>query len=190
MLPDLWPRVTEKQPDLRIEIRPMKEYANRTTFFSRLGLDFDLFEGIYASAWNGSCRFLELHRQPLCCAVSKAHRLAKASLLSLQDLSGEVLVLPVQGVSDELDAFRAQIAQQLPSVRIIDSTYYGVDTFALCEMNSYILITQPVYQDIHPNLVTLPLQTDLSVPHGLIYAKEPTEAAMKFIRAVSGLLSE
>ena len=74
MLPDLWPRVNEIQPDLKIEIRPMKEYENRTTVFSRLGLDFDLFEGIYASAWKGSCRFLELQRTPLCCAVSRSHQ--------------------------------------------------------------------------------------------------------------------
>ena len=187
MLPDLWPKVSEIQPDLKIEIRPMKEYENRTTVFSRLGLDFDLFEGIYASAWKGSCRFLELQRQPLCCAVSRNHRLAKAPALSMQDLSGEVLVMPVQGASDEIDAFRAQVLRELPSTNIVDSNYYGVDTFALCEMNSYILITQPVYQDIHPNLVTIPLQTDISMPYGLIYAKEPTEATMKFIRAVSGL---
>ena len=186
MLPDLWPKVSEIQPDLKIEIRPMKEYENRTTVFSRLGLDFDLFEGIYASAWKGSCRFLELQRQPLCCAVSRNH-LAKAPALSMQDLSGEVLVMPVQGASDEIDAFRAQVLRELPSTNIVDSNYYGVDTFALCEMNSYILITQPVYQDIHPNLVTIPLQTDISMPYGLIYAKEPTEATMKFIRAVSGL---
>ena len=54
MLPDLWTKANEIQPDLKIEIRPMKEYENRTTVFSRLGLDFDLFEGIYASAWKGS----------------------------------------------------------------------------------------------------------------------------------------
>ena len=52
----------------------MKEYENRTTVCSRLGLDFDLFEGIYASAWKGSCRFLELQRTPLCCAVSRSHQ--------------------------------------------------------------------------------------------------------------------
>ena len=189
MLPDLWPRVNEIQPDLKIEIRPMKEYENRTTVFSRLGLDFDLFEGIYASAWKG-CRFLELQRQPLCCAVSRSHRLAKASALSMQDLSGEVLVMPLQGASDEIDTFRAQVMRELPSTNIVDSSYYGVDTFALCEMNSYLLITQPVYQDIHPNLVTIPLQTDISMPYGLIYAKEPTEATSKFIKAVSGFLSD
>ena len=70
------------------------------------------------------------------------------------------------------------------------SSYYGVDTFAMCEMNSYILITQPVYQDIHPNLVTIPLNTDISMPYGLIYAKEPTEATSKFMKAVSGGISE
>ena len=187
MLPDLWPKVNEIQPDLKIEIRPVKEYEDRTTVFSRLGLDLDLFEGIYASAWRGSCRFLELQRQPLCCAVSRSHRLAKASALSMQDLSGEVLVMPVQGASDEVDAFRAQVIRELPSTTIVDSSYYGVDTFAMCEINSYILITQPVYQDIHPNLVTISLQTDISMPYGLIYAKEPTEATVKFIRAVSSL---
>ncbi len=49
MLPDLWPKVNEIQPDLKIEIWPMKEYEHRTTVFSRLGLDFDLFEGIGVS---------------------------------------------------------------------------------------------------------------------------------------------
>ena len=165
----------------------MKEYENRTTVFSRLGLDFDLFEGIYASAWDGSCQFLELSRTPVCCAVSQGHRLAKASELSMQDLSGEVLVMPIQGVSMELDTFRDEIVQNYPSTRIIDSSYYGIDTFAMCELNSYILITQPVYEDIHPNLVTVPLQTDASMPYGLVYAKEPTAAAAKFIRAVKKL---
>ena len=165
----------------------MKEYKNRTTVFSRLGIDFDLFEGIYANAWDGSCRFLELARTPVCCGVSRNHRLAKASEISMQDLSGEVLVMPIQGVSEELDAFREEIVRNLPSTRIIDSAYYGVDTFAMCEMNSYILITQPVYKDIHPNLVTISLETDVSMPYGLVYAKEPTAAAAKFIHAVESI---
>ena len=57
-------------------------------------------------------------------------------------------------------------------------------------MNSYILITQPVYEDIHPNLITVPLQTDVSMPYGLVYAKEPTAAAAKFIRAVKKIVRQ
>ena len=59
----------------------------------------------------------------------------------------------------------------------------------MCEMNSYILITQPVYKDIHPDLITISLETDVSMPYGLVYAKEPTDAAMKFIHAVQRLLN-
>lgn len=188
MLPDLWPKINDIQPDLKIEIRPMKEYENRATVFSRLGIDFDLFEGIYASAWEGSCQFLELKRTPLCCAVSRNHRLAKASKLSIQDLSGEVLVMPVKGVSEEMDSFREKVLSDYPSAKVIDSNYYGVDTFAMCEMNSYILITQPVYEDIHPNLVTIPLQSDVSMPYGLVYANEPTVATMRFVNAVRELI--
>ncbi len=187
MLPDLWTKVNETEPDLKIEIRPMKEYENRQTVFSRLGQDFDLFEGIYASAWKGSCQFLELKRTPVCCAVSRNHRLANASGLSMQDVNGEVLVMPIKGVSEELDAFREEILRDYPSVKILDSDYYGMDTFALCEMNAYILITQPVYEDIHPNLVTIPLETEVSMPYGLVFAKEPTAAAAKFINAVKAL---
>ncbi len=98
--------------------------------------------------WKGSCQFLELQRTPLCCAVSANHRLAKATEINVDDLNGEVLIMPLKGVSNDIDAFRRQVTDNYPSVRIIDSEYYGVDTFALCEMNSYILITQPVYADI------------------------------------------
>ena len=89
--------------------------------------------------WKGSCQFLELQRTPLCCAVSANHRLAKATEINVDDLNGEVLIMPLKGVSNDIDAFRRQVTDNYPSVRIIDSEYYGVDTFALCEMNSYIL---------------------------------------------------
>ena len=95
--------------------------------------------------------------------------------------------MPVKGVSEELDSFRENVLSDYPSAKIIDSDYYGVDTFVMCEMNSYILITQPVYEDIHPNLVTIPLQTDASMPYGLVYANEPTVATTRFVNAVREL---
>lgn len=77
LLPDLWTRISEKHPELKIEILSITEYQNRGEVFSALGVQFDLFEGIYGSAgWDGMCQFLELERTPICCAVSKNHRLA------------------------------------------------------------------------------------------------------------------
>lgn len=185
LLPDLWTRISEKHPELKIEILPMMEYQNRGEVFSALGVQFDLFEGIYGSGgWNGLCQFLELERTPICCAVSRNHRLAGMKKLNMQDLNGEYLVMPIEGVSKEIDAFRKDVTEHYPTVQIVDSPYYGVDTFTLCEVNGYMLITQPVYMDIHNNLVTLPLETNYTLPYGLMYANNPTSATKKFIGAI------
>ena len=185
LLPDLWTRASVSHPELKIEILPMTEYQNRGEVFSALGVEYDLFEGIYGSAgWDGLCQFLELERTPICCAVAKNHRLAGMKKLTMQDLNGEYLVMPIEGVSKEIDAFRKDVQAHYPTVQIVGSSYYGVDTFTLCEVNDYILITQPVYTDIHNNLVTIPLETGYTLPYGLIYAKEPTAAAKKFIHAI------
>ena len=54
----------------------------------------------------------------------------------------------------------------------------------MCEMLPYILITQPVYNDIHTNLITIPLKERYTLPYGLIYALDPTPAAKRFIEAI------
>lgn len=185
LLTDLWAQVAQLCPELKIEILPIVAHDDRGNAFSGLGTRYDLFEGIYGSkGWKGRCQFLKLDEVPICCAVSKQHRLAKAKSLTMNDLNGEYLVMPITGVSQEIDDLRADIQQHFPTVHIIDSAYYGVDTFALCEVNPYILITQSVYQDIHTNLVTIPLDSKYAIPYGLMYDNEPTRAAKKFIAAV------
>lgn len=185
LLPEIWARINEKCPELKIEILPMTEYGRREDTFSELGNRYDMFEGIYGSiGWKGLCSFLELGLTPICCAVPKNHRLAGMKDLTMQDLSGEHIVMPIERVSEEMDAFRSDIRINHPNVQIVDSNYYGVDTFTLCEVNQYILITHPIYADIHTNLVTIPLENDFNLPYGLIYSNEPTAAVRKFIDAV------
>lgn len=188
LLTELWVKVSEQFPELKIEILPMKEYQNRGEAFSMLGVKYDMWEGIYGTiAWKGICQFLELMRTPICCAVSKNHRLAKSKSLTLQDLNGEYIVMPIEGVSAEIDAIRNKIKQKYPTIQIIDSHYYGIDTFTMCEVNPYVLITQEIYSDIHTNLISIPLETKYTMPYGLIYAKEPTVATQKFFETVKSL---
>jgi len=188
LLPDIWVKTNEQCPELKIEILSMAESQSRGTSFSMLGVHYDLWEGIYCNGgWDGLCQFLELMRTPICCAVAKTHRLAGAKSLTMQDLNGEYLVMPIPNVSAEIDGFRAEVTSKFPTVQVVDSSYYGVDTFTLCELNPYVLITQPVYADIHTNLVTIPLETSYTMPYGLIYANEPTAATKKFIAAVKAL---
>ena len=118
------------------------------------------------------------------CAVSQNHRLAKIRKLHIEDLREEDLVMPISGVSEELDAFRSELLQMKKKKKIIESSYYDVDTFTMCEINPYVLITQQIYSDIHPNLVTIPLETEYSLSYGLDFSLTPTPAVKKFISAV------
>lgn len=188
LFPDLWSRISGICPDLKIEILPLPEQERHGHFFQGLGTRYDLVEGVYGDiAYRGLCDFLELRQTPLCCAVSRRHPLAQHKAVKMADLDGGCLVMPVAGISRVLDAFRQEIGGRYPATRILDSAYYGVDTFALCEVNPYILITQQVYADIHPNLVKLPLESGYTMPYGLLYAKSPSAAAKRFVEAAAGL---
>ncbi|MBS4197900.1 LysR family transcriptional regulator [Lederbergia citri] len=185
LLPDICSKISELHPELKFEIPSLSEQLTRDNDFSDIGVKFDILEGINCTiSWKGLCNFLELMRTPICCAVAKEHPLAHRDILKMDDLNGECLVMPIQNVSKELDGFRREIKRNFPATRIIDSPYFGLDTFTFCEMNPYILITQPVYSDIHTNLVTIPLNTEYTLPYGLIYANEPTMATSKFIDLV------
>lgn len=185
LLPNIWAKISEKCPDLKIEILPMAERNGRNTSFSLLGKKYDMWEGIYGSAgWLGLCNFLELKRTSICCGIAKNHPLANKDRITISDLKGQCIIMPIQGVSKEIDLFRDELKQQYPSIEIIDSDYYGIDTFTMCELNGYVLITQLIYEDIHTNLVTIPIDTKYTLPYGIIYANNPTTATSKFINAV------
>lgn len=185
LLPDIWAKISERCPDLKIEILPIPEKQSQIDSVQEIGQRYDIREGIYCNTiLDGTCQFLELQRTRFCCAVAKNHRLAKAKRLTMEDLNGEFLVMPIAGVSSEMDQFRTEIRQGHPTIHIIDSPYYGVDTFTSCEMNPYILISQEVYADIHPDLITIPLETQHALPYGLMYANNPTPATIQFIEAV------
>lgn len=182
LLPDIYARISQEYPELKIEILPMMEYQSRGDSFSLLGVKYDLWEGIYGtSGWKEKCQFLELSRTPICCAVARSHRLSSSKKLTMQDLNGEYIVMPIEGVSLEIDEFRKEVRELYPTIQIVDSPYYGVDTFTMCEVNQYVLITQPVYSDIHTNLISIPLETKHTLPYGFIYSNEPTAATKKFI---------
>ena len=189
MIPDIWAKVSERCPELKIELISMKEKLGGEASIAESGLNYDMKEGVFCTiSQKGRCGFLELMRTPVCCAVSKNHRLAGFQHLTLDDLNGEYLVMPIPNVSQELDDFRAEVKRRYPTVQIIDSDYYGVDTFTMCELNPYVLITQPVYSDIHTNLVSIPLETDYTLPYGLVYSLNPSPAVKKFIQAAEKIL--
>lgn len=185
LLPEICAKVSRTHPELKFELPSTSGQPTKENDFSDLGAKYDILEGIYCTiSWEGLCNFIELMRTPICCAVAKDHRLVQKNKLTMRDLDGECIVMPIEAVSHELDAFRSEVREKHRTTRIVDSHYYGLDTFTLCEMNPYILITQPVYADIHTGLVTIPLETEYTLPYGIMYPLKPSAATKKFITAV------
>ena len=44
------------------------------------------------------------------------------------------------------------------------------------------------WKDIHPSLVTLPVDWEYAMPYGLLYSKNPRPEARQFLQALSRVL--
>ncbi len=181
VISQVWPALSELAPDMKMEIVPIPK-ASRAASFEALGVDYDVREGILSDiSWADHCRFEELTRLPLCCAVAPNHRFYGRERLTLRDLDGETIVTVASGASKGYDALRADLLAQCPNATLIDSMYFDVDTFTLCEMNGYVLITVRTFTSIHPGLRTIPLDPQYTLPYGLIYSKTPSMATKRFL---------
>lgn len=60
--------------------------------------------------------------------------------------------------------------------------YYDLDTFNACEQNGILLLTLDAWAEIHPSLITLPVEWNYTVPYGILYAKEPSSEVSCFLQ--------
>lgn len=156
---------------------PLKfEIPNLVAELSQMNNHFDLLEAIYCDiAWQGQCQFYELFQTPLGVAVNRHHPLAGQTSVTIMDLAPYTITLSIPGVASQLDALRADILREIPHATIHDAETIGQDTIALSEVQPYIFITPKIFQDNHPNLVTIPLETPYTLPYGLIYSNTPSQ---------------
>ena len=84
-----------------------------------------------------------------------------------------------------------KIKQNCHNVEIIDAPlYYDMNLFNKCEENGYLLITLEYWKDIHPAFKTIPISSGESMPYGIIYSKEPSDDASKFLEIVKTVVNQ
>ena len=120
------------------------------------------------------CQLLELGAYRFCVAVPRGHRLAGRASVGLADLEGETLMMMERGTSPANDRVRDEIERHHPGVVIAHAPgHYDVDIFNRCEEVGCALLTPDGWRDVHPGLVTLPLDVPGSIPFGLIFPRRP-----------------
>lgn len=183
---DLWYQVNQMFPGYKLHIVPFEDnHEGILTEISSLGDKFDFLVGVCDSAlWLNLCNFFKLGTYQHCVAMSREHPLANKKRLSIEDLYGETLMMVKEGDSAVVDSIREEIRKH-PQITIEDTPqFYDINVFNRCEQTQNIMITLDCWKDVHPTLVTIPMDWDFPIPYGLLYALNPSQDVEEFIRIV------
>ncbi|BCL79146.1 LysR family transcriptional regulator [Ktedonobacteria bacterium brp13] len=187
VLLDVWNTISETYPQFKMKIVPFDDDAEPwPTVYRTLGKDFDVMVGAYERA-NGSDSFqdLKLGEYRFCVAVSREHPFAKKERLSVPDFYGERLVMIQPGTSPLIDGIRGYLRTEHQEIQIKDAPHqYTIEMFNRCEESGAILLTLDGWKDVHPSLVTIPVDWEYTIPYGVLYPLKPSKSVLLFVRAL------
>ncbi len=156
---------------------------------SQLGKKFDFLIGVCDSkAWFKLCNFLPLGRYKKMVSVSREHRLANKKTINIEDLYGETLMMVKRGDSGVNDFLRNDLEKNHPQIQIWDTPqFYDLSVFNHCAETGKVLLTIECWQDVHPALISIPVNWKYSIPYGLMYSLNASEDVLKLVKAVKNL---
>lgn len=184
---DVWNNISTTYPQFQMKIVPFDDDAESWPgVYRTIGKDFDVMVGAYERA-NGSDSFhaLKLGEYRFCVAVSRGHPLARKDRLSVPDFYGERLVVIKPGISPRIDGIRGYLVTEHPEIQIKDTPQqYDIDLFNRCEQGCAVLLTLDGWKDVHPSLVTIPVDWEYTMPYGMLYPRKPSNSVQLFVRAL------
>jgi hypothetical protein len=187
---DLWYKVNGNFPDYKLHLVQFEDnHEGILSEIGQLGKKFDFLIGVCDSrAWLSLCNFLPLGRYKKMIAVSREHPLAKKSRINLEDLYGETLMMVKKGDSGVNDFIRNDLEQNHPKIHIEDTPqFYDLSVFNRCAESGKVLLTIECWKDVHPMLVSIPVNWEYSIPYGLLYSLNAPLDVLRFVRTVGDL---
>ena len=81
-----------------------------------------------------------------------------------------------------LDDLREKLKMAHPQIIFEDANcFYDIETFNTCEATGSLLLTLDAWSNIHPSLITLPVEWDFTVPYGLLFSPNISGEAAEFL---------
>ena len=190
---DLWYKINQLFPDYKIHLIPFED--NHEGILSEIGMlgeKFDFLIGVCDSkSWLSLCKFLPLGKYKKMIAVSREHPLASKKCINIEDLYGQTLMMIGRGDSGINDLIRNDLEKNHPQIHIEDTPqFYDISVFNRCAETNNVLLTIECWQDVHPGLVSIPVNWDYSIPYGLLYSNNPPNDVLKFIESVENMINK
>lgn len=93
------------------------------------------------------------------------------------------------GVSEKNDALKKELLKKIPNLRIrYTNGRYDLHVFNQAASKNWALINITPWAKIHPNLVSVPLNTKISVAYGVLAAKKADSEINNFMAILRRLL--
>lgn len=184
---DLWYRVNKDFAEYKLHLVTFEDnHEGILTEIEQLGKKFDFLVGVCDSReWLRRCNFLALGRYKKMIAVSREHPLAGKEQIDIKDLYGETLMMVERGDSSVNDFLRNDLEKHHPQIQIEDTPlFYDLSVFNRCAETRNVLLTIECWQEIHPGLVSIPVNWDYSIPYGLLYSLDAPEDVHRFAETV------
>lgn len=187
VLLDVWNTISDTYPQFKMQMVPFDDNATSWPgVYRMLGKDADIMVGAYERD-NRSDAFqaLKLGEYRVSVAVSREHPLAKKEKLSVPDFYGERLVMIQPGSSPLIDTIRGYLQMEHQAIQIKDTPHqYTIEVFNRCEGSGAVLLTLEGWKEVHPSLVTLPVEWQYTIPYGVLYPLKPSNSVQLFVRAL------
>lgn len=187
---DLWYLVNQDFPAYKLHLVPFADnHDGILSEIENLGEKFDFLIGVCDSKkWLSRCNFLPLGRYAKMVAVSREHPLASKTCINIEDLYGETLMMVRKGDSETNDHIRRNLEENHPEIHIEDTPqFYDLSVFNRCAETGNVLLTIECWRDVHPGLVSIPVNWDYSIPYGLLYSFDAPKDVLEFVEAVKNI---
>ena len=187
---DLWYLVNQDFPAYKLHLVPFADnHDGILSEIEKLGEKFDFLIGVCDSKkWLSRCNFLPLGRYAKMVAVSREHPLASKTCINIEDLYGETLMMVRKGDSETNDHIRRNLEENHPEIHIEDTPqFYDLSVSNRCAKTGNVLLTIECWRDVHPGLVSIPVNWDYSIPYGLLYSFDAPKDVLQFVEAVKNI---
>ncbi len=184
---DLWYNVNKDFPGYKLHLVPFEDnHEGILSEIKNLGEKFDFLIGVCDSkAWLSLCNFTPLGQYKKMVAVSREHRLAAKDRLDISDLYGETLMMVARGDSGVNDFIRNDIEINHPQIHIEDTPqFYDLSVFNRCAETGNVLLTIECWQEVHPGLISIPVNWEYSIPYGLLYSFNADKDVFKLVEKI------
>lgn len=182
----LWIQVKNKVPDLKLQLVQFDdERTNYLNLIHSLGHKIDIICGLLPGKWlENNCSRLVLDMLPINVLVSTSHPFAFRKGMQIEDLYGNNLFMVKRGDTEWIDQVRDDLEKKHPQIHIIDTERYDIEVLNRCEAEKGIMISAPIWDNVHPSLVPVHVDWEYKVPYGIVYANNPSLAVKEFIKAL------